>query len=408
MPPPVSACGTFRRCATTSGTATLPAPPTLVTIERDGQPVDAVAQVTKSGHVYVFHRETGEPLFPIEERPYPPSDLVGEQTAATQPLPTLPPAFSRQQFTEADLNPYSRQKDSLLAAFRQMRTGGQFIPPSLEGTVLLPGLDGGGGWSGAGYNPTTNVLYVNANEMPFTLKMVENQAATGDWLAMGQSVYQSNCMSCHGAERQGSNFHGNAPALTGLSDRLNASAVKAVLRQGRGQMPSFAHLSKDHVQAVTAFLLGTAEGSSAEKLTLDTSAEQPLRYGFTGYRRFVDSDGYAAVKPPWGTLNAIDLNSGEILVEGAAGRVPGVDPAGHPENRYRELRGLGGDGRGADLYRSHARQPTAGLRPADWRRVVEARLARRGHGHPLHLRSGRAAVRGNCCGRRQNYAATRR
>ena len=310
----------------------LPAPPTLVIVERDGQPVDAVAQVTKSGHVYVFHRETGEPLFPIEERPYPASDLVGEQTAATQPLPTLPPAFSRQQFTEANLNPYTRNKDSLLAVFRQMRAGGQFIPPSLEGTVLFPGLDGGGGWSGAGYNPATNVLYVNANEMPYTLRMVENEAvAAGDWLAMGQSVYQSNCMSCHGAERQGSNFHGNAPALTGLSDRLNASAVKAVLRQGRGEMPSFAHLSKDHVQAVTAFLLGTTEGASAEKLSLDVPAEEPLRYGFAGYRRFTDSDGYAAVKPPWGTLNAIDLNSGEILWKVPLGEFPELTRRGIPK-----------------------------------------------------------------------------
>ena len=292
----------------------LPAPPTLVTVERNGALVDAVAQVTKSGHVYVFERETGKPLFPIEEKPYPASDLVGEQTEATQPLPTLPPAFSRQQFTEADLNPYTRNRDSLLAVFRQMRAGGQFIPPSLEGTVIFPGLDGGASWSGAGYNPTTNVLFVNANEMPFVLKMLEKEeAAAGDWLAMGQSVYQSNCMSCHGAERQGSNFHGNAPALTALADRMDAAAVRAVLRRGRGEMPSFAHLSDEHVAAVIDFLLGTTAGASAEKLSLDLSTEKPQRYGFAGYRRFTDADGYPAVKPPWGTLNAIDLNSGEIL-----------------------------------------------------------------------------------------------
>ncbi len=319
----------------------LPAPPTLVTVERDGAPVDAVAQVTKSGHVYVFNRETGAPLFPIEEQSYPPSDLVGEQAARTQPLPTLPPAFSRQQFTEADLNPYSNDQDSMLVAFRAMRTGGQFIPPSLEGTVLFPGLDGGGGWSGAGYNPTTNVLYVNANEMPFTLTMVENKvAAAGDWLAMGQSVYQSNCMSCHGAERKGSNFHGNAPALVGLADRMDASAVTTLLRQGRGEMPSFAHLSEEHTEAVTAFLLGTTEGASAEKLSLATPAEQPLRYGFTGYRRFIDSDGYAAVKPPWGTLNAIDLNSGEILWKVPLGEFPELTRRGIPKTGTENYGGL--------------------------------------------------------------------
>ncbi len=213
----------------------LPTPPTLVTIERDGIAVDAVAQITKSGHVYVFDRETGESLFPIEEKEYPASDLIGEETWKTQPLPTSPPPFARQQFTEADLNPYSPDQDSLLAVLRRSRSAGQFVPPSTQGTMIFPGFDGGGEWGGAGYDPAENILYVNANEMPWILTMVEVEESLGnDLLAMGHTVYQTNCMGCHGAEREGTTFHGNAPALVGLDQRLDASAVAAMIRQGKG------------------------------------------------------------------------------------------------------------------------------------------------------------------------------
>ena len=309
----------------------LPAPPTLVTINQDEEEVDAVAQITKSGHVYVFNRETGESLFPIEEQPYPESDLIGEQAWPTQPLPTKPPAFSRQRMAVDDINPDSRYRDSLLAVFKSTRSDGQFVPPSTEGTIIFPGFDGGGEWGGAGYDPTTGMLYVNANEMPWILTMIEQrQDQPQNLIALGQSVYQGNCMGCHGAELQGSNFHGNAPELVNLAERLNEEQVHEMVKSGKGAMPSFAFLTDTQINAVSAFLLNK---QGADEMIVQTVSQQDvgqLRYNHTGYNRFVDADGYPAVKPPWGTLNAIDLNAGEIRWQVPLGEIPTLTEQGLP------------------------------------------------------------------------------
>ncbi|MEQ9437543.1 MAG: PQQ-binding-like beta-propeller repeat protein [Cyclobacteriaceae bacterium] len=310
----------------------LPAPPTLVTVEHEGERIDAVAQVTKSGYVYVFNRETGESLFPIEEQPYPESDLIGEVTWPTQPLPTQPPPFSRQNMTAEDINPHSRDRDSLLAVFESTRSGGQFVPPSVEGTIIFPGLDGGGEWGGAGYDPVTGVLYVNANELPWILRMIEQEPEQPqNLLALGLSVYQSNCMACHGAELEGSTFHGQAPELVNLAERMDEAQVHERVREGQGAMPSFAFLSDTQIDAVAAFLL-KKEGN-AEQLDQAVTPQETgqLRYSFAGYKSFSDADGYPAVKPPWGTLNAIDLNKGEILWQVPLGEFPELTEQGIPK-----------------------------------------------------------------------------
>ena len=154
-----------------------PQAPVLATLTRDGRPRDAVVQATKSGHVFVFDRETGEPLFPVEERPFPPSDLVGEETWPTQPIPILPKPFARQQLTEADLTDRTPEAHAaVVERFRRVRSGGQFVPPSTQGTVIFPGFDGGAEWGGSAYDPQTHLLYVNANEMAWILEM---KALTG-------------------------------------------------------------------------------------------------------------------------------------------------------------------------------------------------------------------------------------
>jgi quinoprotein glucose dehydrogenase len=157
----------------------IPTPPLLVRLTRDGRTVDAAAQVTKTGFVFVFDRVTGRPVFDIEDRPAPASDVPGERTSPTQPRPVAPPPFVRQTFTEADVfGTTPEAKAEALARFRQMRHGAMFTPPSLQGTVSLPGTRGGATWSGAAFDSTTGLLYVNGNEVANVLKLVPTPPGT--------------------------------------------------------------------------------------------------------------------------------------------------------------------------------------------------------------------------------------
>ncbi len=290
----------------------LPSPPNLVTVERAGQQIDAVAIATKSGYVFVFDRETGEPLFPIEERPFPPSDLLGEESWPTQPIPTAPPPFARQYFGEQDITDISPAATRYVTEiFRTARSDGQFVPPSTQGTMIYPGFDGGAEWGGSGYDPTTGMLYVNSNEMPWILTMVP---LNPDSAATGSGLYARYCAGCHGRNREG-NTDQSSPALLGLEDRFSFDEVADQIARGKGFMPSFGFLTSQEVESITNFLFGEAVGAPA-------SGDLPSRlstafagspYGHTGYNRFFDEEGYPAVKPPWGTLNAIDLSAGEIV-----------------------------------------------------------------------------------------------
>ncbi len=304
----------------------LPAAPVLVTVTHEGRKRDAVAQITKSGHVFLFDRETGKPVFPIEEVPVPPSDLQREEASATEPLPTKPPAFARQLFTEAevtDITPESHQ--AVLARLRQVRTGRRFIPPSTQGTVIFPGFDGGGEWGGAAFDPGTGRLYVNSNEMPWILTMVD-VAARGD--SRGAAVYRQHCTACHGVDRRGAPQQA-APPLTDLSAHFQKPDVVELLEKGKGVMPSFAFLSADDKGAVASYLLG--EEAKAKAAEAEDDAPVPgTPYTHTGYNRFLDPQGYPAVKPPWGTLNAIDLSQGTIEWTVPLGELPELTKRGVP------------------------------------------------------------------------------
>jgi quinoprotein glucose dehydrogenase len=312
----------------------LPAAPNLVTVTRDAKRVDAVAQITKSGFVFLFDRESGSPLFPVEERSVPPSELHGEQAWPTQPFPLKPAPFARQAMNEADVTNLS--PDAIAPALRRFRTlhsNGLFTPPSREGTIVLPGFDGGGEWGGAAVDPETGVIYVNASDVPWIAAMRESAKippATGAPRA-GAAVYESMCASCHGNDRRGRE---RAPSLIGVGARLSTKQLQEVLERGRGFMPSFANLPDDEKRAVTAYLLGkrTISWPSPKRATVHPSrANAP--YEFVGYERWRDSSGFPAVKPPWGTLSAIDLNTGEYrwripLGEHAALTAKGVPVTG--------------------------------------------------------------------------------
>jgi len=285
----------------------LPAPPNLVTILHAGRPVDAVAQVTKSGLVFVFDRVTGAPLFPIEERPAPASTLAGEEAWPTQPWPVRPEPFARQAVTEKDISPYAANRDELVARMRTMRTG-SFQPFGKDETLIFPGFDGGAEWGGAAAAPD-GILYVNANEVAWIGSLSDapgRDALAG--LSPGRRLYTQYCMGCHGPGRLGIPASG-IPSLVGVASRLTREDVVLLIAGGRKMMPGFTFLQETDRRAITAFLFDD-EGGAA--VTPPAAAENPpIPYKFNGYTKFLDSAGYPAISPPWGSLTAIDLNTGD-------------------------------------------------------------------------------------------------
>jgi quinoprotein glucose dehydrogenase len=305
----------------------LPAAPTLLTVTRDGRRVDAVAQITKSGFVFLFERESGTSLFPVEERAVPASDLRGEQAWPTQPFPLAPQPFARQTITEsdlADLSPNARA--TTLRRFRSLRWQGLYTPPSREGSIVLPGFDGGGEWGGGAVDRESGVLYVNASDVPWIAAMRESAPLppAGGPRRAGPAVYAGMCASCHGTDRRGND---RAPSLVRIRARLSAEQIQEVIERGRGFMPSFANLPEEEKAAVIAYLLGERRASSstvgsrapsirdasahAAELAASRVRRTTSPYEFVGYERWRDSSGLPAIKPPWGTLTAIDLNTGQ-------------------------------------------------------------------------------------------------
>jgi len=285
----------------------LPAPPNLVTVGG----VDAVAQITKSGHVFVFDRDTGEPLFPIEEQPVESSDLPGEVTWPTQPLPTKPPPFARQRLTAANVRDFARER------LERLRPSSPFMPPSREGTVILPGYDGGGEWGGAAFDAESGTLYVNASEMPWVLTMIE---VVEDAPHTGRIAYATHCLFCHGVDLEGDPI-GVYPALTNLDDEDD---VRRVIHEGAGTMPTFSHLEPETIDSLVAYLFGREDPFP------DNAPHAPLPFMSTGYHRFVDDNGDPAIEPPWGTLSAIDLERGEIRWQVPLGGDDGAENYGGP------------------------------------------------------------------------------
>jgi quinoprotein glucose dehydrogenase len=306
-----------------------PSPPALVTVRRDGKSIDAVAQTTKQGWVFLFDRTNGQSLFPIEERKFPPSTVPGEVASPTQPVPLLPAPYTRQVVTENTLT--NRTPQAHAAAVQQFRTlvgGGQYVPGVLgRATIVFPGVGGGAEWGGSAVDPNTGIIYINTNQVAFTTTLVKNDPAAG----IGLRTYRSQCAVCHGVDRSGA--PPAYPSLVDVSSRLTAAQITGIIHQGRGRMSSFPDLQgakldalleylrtgKDMAIAVASDAGAPASGSPA----VDSGdAEAMMPYSITGYTRFDDAEGYPAVAPPWGTLNAIDLNTGKYLWKLPLGEYP--------------------------------------------------------------------------------------
>jgi quinoprotein glucose dehydrogenase len=312
----------------------LPCPPVLLTVTHDGKRIDAVAQGTKHGRLFVFNRVTGEPLWPIEEKPVPKSNLQGEQAWPTQPMPTKPAPLMRQRYTEEDASNISEASHQLtLDRIKASPNFGPFPAPSLDETVMFPGFDGGMEWGGGAADPD-GIYYVNINEMPWLLQMVATQRADGSKLIPGERDYMIYCGACHGLDRKG-NLAAGFPSLIDVAKRKTRAEIEQITRQGGGRMPGYETMPEARRAAILNYVLNenAADASRGESDAAASEADQVPSFAFGGFRRWLDADGYPGIKPPWGTLNAVDLNTGEIkwrvvLGEYAELTARGIPPTG--------------------------------------------------------------------------------
>lgn len=285
----------------------LPAPPNLITITRNGKKIDAVAQITKQGYVFVFDRVTGKPLFPIVERKVSTKALPGEKPWKTQPMPLLPAPYARQsdQLKITDINPYSKNPAELKKAIQEMKRAWYF-PPTETGTMILPGFDGGGEWGGAGADPDKGIIYINSNEMARTQIMKKEKITPKKGAS---ATFQTYCASCHGENLEG-NIKSGFPALAQIYKTRNKAFILNIINQGKGMMPGFPQLSQEIKNQLSSFLMKDAQD---EKDVVIDLSKNKIPYKMTGYIKFLDSTGLPGISPPWSTLNAIDLNSGKYL-----------------------------------------------------------------------------------------------
>jgi quinoprotein glucose dehydrogenase len=263
--------------------------------------------------LFLFDRTTGKPLFPIEYRKVPPSDVDGEVAAETQPFPLKPVPFARQLLTE-DLitNRTPEAHRWALERFRTFQSAGQFVPFTVgKDTVIFPGYDGGAEFGGSAFDPDTGVLYVNANDLAWTGALALNTAGPN----AGRQIYDTQCAQCHGADRNGT---GAGPPLTGIAAKKTAAEITAIVQNGGGRMPGFSTLNPQQLRAVVQFV----SAPNTQPAAAATPSPIDLKYRFTGYNKWLDPDGYPATAPPWGTLNAINLHTGEYAWKVPLGEYP--------------------------------------------------------------------------------------
>jgi len=345
--------------------------PQLVTVQHDGRRVDAVAHAGKTGFLYVFNRVTGEPLWPIEERPVPKSDVPGEEAWPTQPFPTRPPPFARQTFTSDDINPWlltPEEHARMRERVSKARNEGMYTPPALIDTISMPGNQGGSNWGTTGANQKTGIVYVvNVNEVAI-LKLEDVKTRAGRPGAAGAQAYQQYCQSCHGANLQDAPG-GLAPALVDITNRIGEDAIRATVTGGKGTMRPVSSITESELTAVMAYLANPNQGGGGRAspnlgplppgpVVASGGVRPPPRplvaqpaptYGGIGGTggnipypadvdappvRYVTEYGVmaSATRPPYTTLTAYDLNTGTIKWQVPLGDDLATLAAGGPAN----------------------------------------------------------------------------
>lgn len=301
----------------------LPTPPVLVTVKQKGLTIDAVAQGTKNGLLFVFDRVTGEPLWPIHEVPIPQSELAEEPTWSTQPVPVKPPPLTRQAYTIDDVSNISEAaRQATTYRFKKSGSYGAYPAPSLKESIIMPGFDGGMEWGGAAVDPD-GIYYANVNEIPWIYRMLPTRNADGRPMSLGERTYKVQCSYCHGLDRKGEAASG-FPSLENIRARSSRATITKVIDGGIGRMPAFSNLSAVQREALVGFLLGE------ERPVAERPGREGPPYVFGGFGRWFDAEGYPAIKPPWGTLNAVDLNTGDIKWKVPLGEYPELSARGIP------------------------------------------------------------------------------
>ncbi len=315
--------------------------PKLLTVNHDGKKVDIVAMGTKTGMLYVFNRVTGEPLWPIEERPVPKSDVPGEEAYPTQPFPTKPPAFSKQKMTVGDINPHvaPEEREILRKIFLAARHEGIFTPLTTNrDQISVPGEFGGTNWAGTAGDPETGMLYLRAENIPTIHRLFERSItrdfAGGTPAQQGHVVWAERCESCHGVGEDG---------VKSIKQR-NPELLRTVIREGTGNMPGFGYSrlapSNALIDALLAYMANPAAGAEPppEPATRRGGGQRgaPAAIPPNESRRFFGqfgnmwtaSDGQPAIAPPWSELVAYDLNQGTIKWRIPLGTAPGLAAKG--------------------------------------------------------------------------------
>jgi quinoprotein glucose dehydrogenase len=313
----------------------LPANPNLITIQKDGKTIDAIAQITKHGFIFMFDRSTGAPIFPIDEKPVPQNALPGEQPWPTQPIPSLPQPFARQHFGPEDVTDISPETHAdMLEKYKKVKYNTMFTPPSKDGDWIFPGFDGGGEWGGAAVDPESKIMYISNSEMPWAQVMIDvpKNTDTHTISGMGHAIYNNYCIGCHGPELKGNGT--SYPPLVNIGKKYNEQQVSDIIASGRNMMPSFKQIAADDKKKLLAFLLKLPEQTAKEPIVskepVSTNSTTQIPFTMDGYKRFLDKDGYPGIKPPWGTLDAVDLTSGKLLWKVPLGEYPELTKKGIP------------------------------------------------------------------------------